>query len=97
MSSLHDKLAGEIATASWQDLEPHYRRGALFLVDRRLGLLEVAVAVAEDRKGEVQGWLAAGRLGRPTSEQIEAWSAPGEATFRFVIVQPYVFVQPLED
>ncbi len=58
--SLREKLAAEIGPVTWSWLRPHHRRGILFLVDARLELVEVAVAVAGDRVERVRdGWRAA--------------------------------------
>jgi hypothetical protein len=94
MSEVRDKLQAELATASWELLQPHYERDALFVVDGALDLVDVGVAVAEDRTSEVQGWIEAGQLVRPTAEQAGHWSEHG-GTFQFLIVQPFVLVQPV--
>jgi hypothetical protein len=90
---LREKLAGEIGTVAWSWLRPHQERGVLFLVGEELELIEVAVAVAEDRAETIRQWLASGCLGRPDAEMVAAWENRG-GLFRGVIVKPYVFFQP---
>ena len=60
--SLRDKLTEETGRAAWKDLRPHAVRGQLIFVDASLGLLDVAVAVAEDQSEAVQAWVASGLL-----------------------------------
>lgn len=92
-TTLREKLASEIAAIHWPVLEAHHRRGALFVVDPTVELADVATAIAEDRSPEVQGWLEAGHLGRPTDDDAAAWAEEQGARFLFVIVQPYVLAQ----
>lgn len=92
-----EKLAGEILPSEWRMLAMHHRRDALFLVGAEVPLLEVAVAIAEDRADLVRAWIEAGRIARPTPAQVEAWEAEVGARFVSAIVQPYVLAQRLED
>ncbi|MBW2461124.1 MAG: DUF2288 family protein [Deltaproteobacteria bacterium] len=93
--NLRDKLASEIAPIQWQVLEGHHRRGALFIVDPAVELVDVAVAMAEDRADAVEGWLDAAQIARPADEDVHAWTPEEGARFLFVIVQPYVLAQRL--
>lgn len=95
MGELRDKLAGEVATAGWALLEPHFRRDALFVVADELDLVDAAVAIADNDVATVQRWIEEQRLVRPTPEQAERWARKGHPGFRLVIVQPFVLVQPL--
>ncbi len=90
---LRDKLASEIATTPWPILEAHHHREALFLVDPTIALIDVAVAIAEDRADVLKGWLEASRVARPTDDEAAAWSENESVRFLFVIVQPFVLAQ----
>jgi hypothetical protein len=87
------KLADEIGTVPWSWLRIHHQRGILFLVAEELELLEVALAVAEDRVELIRFWLDAGRLNQPRPEQVEEWEVSG-GLFAGVIVKPFVFFKP---
>ena len=63
------------------------------LVDARLALVEVAVAVASDDGARVEQWMDAGQLTKPTEEQVAAWQDETDDRFTVVIVQPYVLAQ----
>jgi hypothetical protein len=94
MTELRDKLRSEIMAGGWDLLTEHHGRGALFVVAPDLDLLEVALAVAEDRVDDVRGFVDSGKLVRPAPAQVDprSGSAP---RFQFVIVQPYVLAQQI--
>lgn len=94
---LREKLAAELLPSAWSTLAPHFARDSLFIVAAPVSLLDVAVAVAEDRSVEVAGWLEAGLLARPSADQARAWAEAETARFVIAIVQPFVLAQPIED
>lgn len=89
---LRDQLTEEIDTAEWIDLLPHFTHNRILLCGEGLGLLEAAVAIAEDESGVVGTWLQAGSLSRPTDDHAAAWQSDG-ASFRFLIIQPFVLIK----
>ncbi len=88
-----EKLESEILTTEWKMLAIHHRREALFLVQPTVPLLDVAIAIAEDRTEAVQQWLNSSAIARPTEAQLAIWENEDGARFRSVIVQPYVLAQ----
>jgi len=90
---LRAQLAEQIHRVDWKPLAPHAKRGGLVMVDPRLDLLEVGVAIARDDGARVQQWMAAQQLRRPTPTEAEAWSEDTGERFTVVIVQPYVLAQ----
>lgn len=93
MDELRTHLANEVHRVDWRPLSPHAKRGGLVLVDSRLDLVEVAVAVARDDSDRVQEWMESKRLTKPTADQIDAWKDETDERFTIVIVQPYVLAQ----
>jgi hypothetical protein len=87
---LADKFKEEIGTVSWSWLRPHQKRKILFQVAEKLDLVEVAIAVAEDRTAQVKSWLENDDLAQPTLKQVAKWEKSG-GLFLGVIVKPYVF------
>ena len=77
----------------WLDLKDHLERGAIIIVHASLGLQEVADAVTADNAAKVGGWIALGKLTKPTPEQVNAWNEMQAKEFSFVIAQPYVLIQ----
>ncbi|MEN9579486.1 MAG: hypothetical protein RJA70_2495 [Pseudomonadota bacterium] len=94
--SLEAKLVAEIGDCLAGDVHAHSQRGALFVVDSALSLLEVGVAVAEDDVDRVSTWIANKQLQRPSQRQLARWLVCPDAPLRSLIVQPYVLVHELE-
>ena len=93
IDELRAHLANEVHRVDWQPLAAHAERGGLVLVDPRLDLVEVAVAVASDDSARVRQWMEAGHLTKPTREQADGWRDETDERFTIVIVQPYVLAQ----
>ena len=94
---LRTKLATELLPATWASLDTHFRRDALFVVDARASLLDVAVAVAADDRTLVARWIESGVIRRPTLEEASRFAALDGAPFLSVVVQPFVLVQRVDD
>ena len=93
---LKKKLSSEIEVCSWSDLEDHYTRGAILIIDPSLELVNVGIAMANDNAELVGDWLSNQRIQKPTQEQKENWSKnPKSKIARFLIIQPYVLIQLL--
>lgn len=88
------KFKSELESADWNALKTHHERGALFLVDGKLDLYEVACSIALDEVEPVKGWINAEELRQPTDAEVELWK---EDEYRklgsFLILQPYVILQ----
>ena len=80
----------EVQQVEWKMLAPHAERDALFLLSDAEDLLRVGQAIADNDTATVSGLIASGALTRPTKEQLDA---DGEASFDFLIVQPFVVAQ----
>ena len=89
---LDRNLRESVGQAPWSMLETHAKRGGLLFVSTRLDLVEVAVAIAEDRSQAVAEWMGEGLLTRPTSEELMRNGAAPNTEWTFVIVQPYVLI-----
>lgn len=92
-TELRARLTNEVHRVDWKPLAAHAKRGALVLVDSRLDLVDVALAVAQDDSERVQQWMKARQLLKPTQAQIAIWLEETEERFTVVIVQPYVLAQ----
>ncbi len=93
MSDIVERFKTDLAEVPWKDLRIHLKRDAIIIVADELDLVTVAVAVAEDQKTTVEGWISAGQMVKPTAEQLDAWEAELEKPFRLLIVQPFILVQ----
>jgi len=93
MSNVIEQLKLDLAEVPWKDVRIHLQRDSIVLVADSLALLDVAVAVAEDNKPLVEGWIADGALTKPTAEQISAWESQLDKPFQMLIVQPFILLQ----
>lgn len=82
-----------VGPAKWEWLKPHVQRDAVVVVDRRLDLVEVGVAIASDDVQSVQRWIGEQLIIKPTPEQLAYWGGNSDKRFSSLIVQPYVLVQ----
>jgi hypothetical protein len=93
--NLRETLGREIDVTTWSDLRDHATAERMLLVATHVDLLEVALATAEDRTGEIQAWITSGELARPSLEQMKAFEETQGLQFRCAIVQPFVLAQSL--
>ncbi len=94
-TSVRDKLKAEVLAAGFQELVPHFARGALLIVAASCDLLDAAEAVARDDKPSVERLLARGELRKASDDDARRFVADKELRFQLLIVQPWVLAQPL--
>jgi hypothetical protein len=87
------ELAEMVGPAEWKWLSPHASRDAVVVVDEKLELAEVGVALATDDVPTVNRWIAEALIAKPTPNQLESWEQNAEKRFQSLIVQPFVLVQ----
>ncbi len=97
MSEIIENFQQNLAEVGWRDLRIHMQRDTVILIDAALDLIDIAVAVAADDKDRVNGWIAAGQLLKPTTEQIAAWETTLDKPFRMLIVQPFILAQMVDN
>jgi hypothetical protein len=93
---LTEKLKTEIEKASWAMLEPHHKRGAIFILNTEESILEAAVAVAIDDRTYVANLIGDAKMKNSKDIDTSMYEADDEIhkkQFDFIIVQPFVFVQ----
>ncbi|MCP5464413.1 MAG: DUF2288 domain-containing protein [Deltaproteobacteria bacterium] len=94
MAALKEKFQKEFGDEEWIVMAPHYKRGALILVDDNLDIIDIAIAVAEDNSTLIQDLITSGKLKKPTPEQVSVWEKQ-RTRFEFVIVQPFVLAREI--
>lgn len=87
------ELTENLDEAEWEWLIPHVQRDAVIVVAAGLDLLDVGVAIADDRVLEVQNWIDEALLAKPSVSQVGEWNAQRTKRFNTLIVQPFVLVQ----
>ncbi len=83
----------DLAEVCWRELRVHVRRDALVTVAPHLDLVSVARAVAADDTGQVEGWIVAGQVAKPTAAELKKWESALDTPFLMLIVQPYILIQ----
>lgn len=90
--ALKQKLAAEIGTLRWEELQRHFARGMVVVVSPRLALLDVAQAMARDEKTTLAVWLEEGLVTRANDEHARGWQMTRPELLA-VVVAPWVVVQ----
>ncbi len=89
---LHERLNAETAKLRWPELEPHFERGAVIVVDPGLDLVHVAQCVVADDKIAVGDWLERRQLRRAEPEHASDWRQRDPLLWA-VVTAPWVLVQ----
>jgi hypothetical protein len=90
-----EELALNIDEAEWRWLKPHLERGALVTVAASLDLAETGERIALDDSACIAALINAGKIGKPTVEEIEGWDGEPEKKFLVLIISPYVLIQEI--
>ncbi len=93
--SLEQRLANEAGVIGWSELERHFARGVLLVLDLELDIVSVGVAIVRDETRSVESWSASGKLRRATLEDARQWHERSER-FRALVIAPWVLAQPGE-
>ena len=93
---LHDKLNLETARIHWQELQPHFARGAAVYVDSHLDLIGIAKLMADDDSATLAKLMQQGQFGVVSETQARQFLADNQAMWA-VVVAPWVLVQPCQD
>jgi len=91
--SLKEKLKADIDKASWNMLEVHHERGAIFVVANEVPLEEIGVSLALDEVTFVKLWMDNNQFYK--LDEIPNVNKE-ERTIEFLIIQPYVLVRLAE-
>lgn len=88
------KFKEEVELTSWDNLQPHHKRHALFVVEPHLDLIQISTDVALDNIKAVKNAMELNLLRYPTEKEIKDWGDdPNSIIGKFLIVSPYVFFQ----
>jgi hypothetical protein len=92
--SLRAEFHSQTARIPWQDLQPHYARGAVVLVAAELDLVEVALQLRLDNTERFQAWMVTGAVSG-VSDEVGLQLAETNPHLWAVVVAPWVLVQRL--
>ncbi len=91
---LKNSLKTESGELKWQELEPHFARGAIRVISNKLNLIDVAVDIAQNNTDVISEKLSNNNLSEPSDSQATLWHK-NNASFFCVVVAPFVLIQEL--
>lgn len=93
---LRDLLNAQTGRVAWSELQRHFARGMLFIVDKDLDLIETATRIIDDDAQQVSAWIDNKRLMRADLDHARAWEA-AQTQFWAVVAAPWVLVQEVTE
>ena len=91
-NELHARLNTETGKVSWQELQPHFARGVIIMVEEKLDLIHVAAEFIKDNKQQVEEWLSRGAVAMVSNKQAKIWADENPVLWS-VVAAPWVLVQ----
>ncbi len=90
---MREHITKTLGDVHWSDLRAHLARDAVIIVDDALDLVDVGVALASNDVSTVDAWIRAGKLQKPTAEDLTRWSLDANVRFPAAVVQPFVLIR----
>jgi len=89
---MRENIARTLGDVFWSDLAAHVARDAVIIAATELDLVDVGMALATNDTLTVDAWLSAGKLQKPTAEDVTRWSISTNLRFCAVVVRPFVLI-----
>lgn len=93
MTATREKLSTQVGDVFWSDLRAHAARDAIIVVGEGLDLTAVGEALAHDDAARVTAWIEAGRVRKPSAEELSLWPLETGAVFESLVIAPFVLVR----
>lgn len=91
-AELRGQLLSETAKIEWQELEKHFARGVVLVVEGSLDLIDAAMAMSLDDKDQMSRWMATDHLAIASIENAKDWQQRDPILWA-VVAAPWVLVQ----
>ncbi|WP_185230722.1 DUF2288 domain-containing protein [Teredinibacter franksiae] len=91
-NTLKTKLNLETATIAWRDLQRFFAAGNAIMVAPELDLINVAMAISEDKATELKTWLDEAKVQPVPDPQALQWYENDTPVWA-VVISPWVLVQ----
>ena len=91
---LFHKLNQETGKINWLELQRHFARGIVIVVDPDLDLVKIAEQISEDQGEIIKALLDAARISRATDEDAIKWNKHNQ-DFWAIVIAPWVLVQEI--
>ncbi len=86
----------ETGKLEWSELQTHFARGVVIVVNQGLDLIDIAVKLSEDDAKMIGELIDAGEIVRANDDHARQW-VENEPVFWAVVVSPWVLVQEIKD
>ena len=94
VDELRQTLNIESGKLSWQELQVHFARGVVVIIDTNLDLIEVSTKFVQDDKSAIEELMVNNRVRNATDDDARTW-VKTEPEFWAVVVPPWVLVQEI--
>ena len=91
---LFHKLNQETGKINWLELQRHFARGIVIVVDPDLDLVKIAEQVSEDQGEIIKSLLDAAKISHATDEDAIRWNTQNQ-DFWAIVIAPWVLVQEI--
>jgi len=93
--SIEEKLKESSFRLKWSEINSSILKEVIILVSKDLDLKEVAMACANDDKGNFEKWLSTGQVLRTGQSHHTEWSERNPF-FDCAIIKPFIFIQEIK-
>ncbi|EYF00154.1 DUF2288 family protein [Chondromyces apiculatus] len=90
---MREQIERTLGEVLWSDLRAHVARDAVIVVGEEIDLLDAGEALARNVVAVVEPWIAAGKVAKPTADELLRWSQAEGLHFQAVVVAPFVLVR----
>ena len=91
---LRQKINLETGQLSWSELQKHFAKGNVIIVNPELDLIDAATRFAEDNKDIVGQWIQSEKIKRALDDDARQWNERN-GSFWTVVVAPWILVQEI--
>jgi len=92
----YQELKGECAPVFYKEIEKFFAKGMLVLVTNELDIINVALAIQNDQKEQMEQWIKDKQVIRVHDEHAISWSKTNEPLMAITAV-PWVLVQEISE
>ena len=92
--AIEQKVNLNTGRINWIELQPHFARGALIVIDAELDLVKIASAFIKDDSAWISELMRSEKLRKPEITDTEHWHDVDQE-FWAIVVAPWVLVQEI--
>lgn len=89
---LRQTLNIESGKCDWNEIQVHFARGMVVVIDASLDLIDVSAKFVNDDKDAIESWMNEKKIWRALDDDAKRW-LKDEPAFWAVVVPPWVLVQ----